>query len=223
MLAALRGADLPIPSGRCKRPYARRVTPPSPSGVRGGRDPWFWGATVLLTVLCLWPIWSLRFLAMQDYPQHLFLSYVLHTYRDPAFDWSAYRADLRVAPYSLEYWLMQAFATFGSIELAGRLLVSLYVVLMGAVVVRAARRLPAGHTPWGLLLCFPLVFNQTYFLGFLNFLLSLPLLVLALLDLEDFAAQRIRARRALRHAAFLTALFLCHPFGALLYLAFATA
>jgi hypothetical protein len=160
---------------------------------------------------------------MQDYPQHLFLSYVLHTYDDPALDWSSYRAALRLTPYSLEYWLTHAFAQFVSIETAGKLLVSLYVLLMGAVVVRAARRLPHAHTPWALLMFFPLIFNQTYFLGFVNFLLSVPLLFLALLDLEDFTAQPIRTLSALRHAAYLTGLFLCHPFSALLYLAFASA
>ena len=196
---------------------------PSPCRARASRDPLFFGAAALLALLCLWPIWGQRFLVMQDYPQHLFISYVLHTYGDPAFDWSAYRVDLRVTPYSLEYWLMHLLARFVSIETAGKLLVSLYVALMGALAVRGARRLPPAHTPWALLLLFPLVFNQTYFLGFLNFLLSLPLLFLALFDLEDLAAEKIRARSALRHAALLAVLLLCHPVGALIYLGFASA
>ena len=87
---------------------------------------------------------------------------------------------------------------------------------------RAARRLSHAHTPWARLALFPLAFDQSYFLGFENFLLSLPLLFLALLDLEDFATRPIRAPTAFRHAAYLAVPFLCHPFSALLHLASAS-
>jgi hypothetical protein len=192
----------------------------APAAVRPGRDPLFAVAASLLALLCLWPIWSQRFLPMQDYPQHLFLSFVLHSWDDPRLDWSAYRAELRVAPYSLEYWLVGGFARVVPIEAAGKLLVSLYVLGMAALVARAARRVPADRTPWALLLLFPLVFNQTYYLGFVNYLLALPLLFLALYDLEALAEGPVGPLRALRHAAWLGLLFLCHPFAALLYLGF---
>ena len=35
-------------------------------------------------------------------------------------------------------------------------------------------------TPWGLLLVYPFAFNQQYFLGFVSYLYSLPILILAL-------------------------------------------
>jgi hypothetical protein len=34
--------------------------------------------------LSLWPVWRFRFPAMQDYPHHLFISYVLATFNDPS-------------------------------------------------------------------------------------------------------------------------------------------
>ena len=44
----------------------------------------------VLTAACLWPVWWLRWPAMQDYPQHLFISFVLSAYNDPRYDWAAH-------------------------------------------------------------------------------------------------------------------------------------
>ncbi|MCP4444970.1 MAG: hypothetical protein GY811_06445, partial [Myxococcales bacterium] len=59
--------------------------------------------------LCLWPIWGVRFLPMQDYPQHLFLSYVLATFDDPSMNWAeTYSVHFEVGPYALYYVAMRA-------------------------------------------------------------------------------------------------------------------
>ncbi len=46
------------------------------------RHPDFYAAVILLAALSLWPVWSVRFLPMQDYPQHLFIAYVTATFED---------------------------------------------------------------------------------------------------------------------------------------------
>lgn len=212
------------------------MTPPRPSCLDAMRshansitstlrhDPVFYISALAMTLACLWPIWYYRFLPMQDYPQHLFLAHVIASYDNPGFNWSQYYdVKLRLGPYSLEYWLMRALGALTGIETAGKLYLSLYVLLMGLLVIRAGGRLPPGHTPWALLLVFPLVFNQTYFLGFQNYLLSLPLLFLALLDLDDLVVEPIAWKSATRHGLILVTLFLCHPFTTLVYVVLATA
>ncbi len=94
---------------------------------------------------------------------------------------------------------------------------------MAAVVLRAARDFNNRHTPWALLLIFPAVFSQVYFLGFQSYLLSIPLLFLALYDHARFASRPLTARSAALHGGWLTALYLAHPYTTLVYVVFASA
>lgn len=175
---------------------------------------------MLLTLTCLWPVWWYRFLPMQDYPQHLFIAHVLSTFDSPDFDWKKnYELNSGWGAYTLTYGLLRLFSAFTTIEAAGKLLTSLYVLLMTAVVLRAARYHAETQPPWALLLIFPLVFNQTYFLGFQSYLLSIPLLFLALMELDRLASHTITAGSTVYHAGILVLLFFTHPFSVLTYLA----
>ncbi len=171
---------------------------------------------VLLTVVALWPIWAVRFLPMQDYPQHLFVSHILSTFHDPALDWkSHYEVDLGLRPYMLWYVLMLPLARAFGTEAAGKLTFSLYILLVTVLVFGAARRRSA--PAWGALLLYPFAFNQIYFMGFSNYVLSLPILFIAILDLEDLAQRGASVRRCVRHGAYLAILFLNHPYTVLVY------
>lgn len=184
----------------------------------------FHSAVVLLAALSLWPIWSVRFLPMQDYPQHLFIAYAAATFDDPGLAWDRfYEATPALGPYTLAYLIVRAFALLFEIETAGKLLVSLVVLLTALVVVRESARHDGGPSPWGLLLFFPFVFSQVYYLGFQGYLLSLPLLFLALRDLEVFTARPLTAVSAARHLAHQALLFLAHPYSVLVYLGLAGA
>ncbi len=179
---------------------------------------------VVLTLVCLWPLWWYRFLPMQDYPQHLFIAYVLSTFGSPDFNWQQnYELNSNWSAYALTYGLLRLFAAFTNIEVAGKLLTSLYILLMTAVVLRAARYHSVAQIPWALLLIFPFTFNQTYFLGFQSYLLSIPLLFLALMGLGDFASRPVTLRSALYQSGILFLLFLTHPFSVLTYLVFGLA
>lgn len=58
-----------------------------------------------LVGLCMWPIWGVRFLPMQDYPQHLFLSYVLSAFDDPSMNWAVhYTEHIERAPTPSTTW-----------------------------------------------------------------------------------------------------------------------
>jgi len=181
-------------------------------------------AVVLLVALSLWPVWSVRFLPMQDYPQHLFIAFVAATFDDPYLTWDRfYQATSAVGPYRLSYLIVHIFALWFEIETAGKLLVSLVVLLTALVVIRESAHHETGASPWGLLLLFPFMFSQIYYLGFQGYLLSLPILFLALRDLETFTARPLTASSAARHLALQVLLFLAHPYTVLVYLGLAAA
>ena len=188
----------------------------------GGHATWnrsFLTWVVVLTLACLWPIWWYRFLPMQDYPQHLFIAHVLSTFDSPEFDWQQnYELNFTWGAYTLTYGLLRLFSALTNIEAAGKLLTSVYVILMAVVVLRVARYHSDVQTPWALLLIFPFVFNQTYFLGFQSYLLSIPLLFLALMDLEHSTFRPKTIRSALYQVGVLAFLFFTHPFSVLTYL-----
>jgi hypothetical protein len=174
---------------------------------------------VLEVFLCLslWPIWSERFPPMQDYPQHLLQAQMLRVHDNPAFDYNR-NFTFHLRPYYAAFFLATlAFSSVAPIEVAGKLALSLYPVLVALVVYRLGKRSGAGGAPWGALLFFPLAFNQQYFLGNTNYLLSLPLLVLALMDFEALLDGPLRAWPVLRQFLWQAALFIAHPFSFLAY------
>jgi hypothetical protein len=167
--------------------------------------------------LALVPIWSARFPAMQDYPGQLLYAEVLRSHGDPASEYDRYY-DFRFSPvYATFYAATIAFARVVPIETAGKLALSLVPILVAAVALRLARRLANDFAPWGALLLFPFAFNQQWFYGNLNYVLSLPMLLLALLDLEDLLSRPLGAWPIARHVLWQAALFATHPLTYLLF------
>lgn len=184
----------------------------------------FYGFLITLTVLSLCPIWMNRFLPMQDYPQHLFLSHIIATFDNPAYNWKEYyTVDLKLRPYMLWYLVMKPLTLLYGVEAAGKILFSLYILLISALVHVSRRICPQNALPWCALLLYPFAFNQIYFMGFPNFVISLPVLMLAVLDLEEFACKDASLRRLAIHAMYLATLYLCHPYNVLVYICLATA
>ena len=178
-------------------------------------------AVAAFLVLALSPLWSTPCPALQDYPEQLFHAHVLSARGDPALDYELhYEAGLRPA-YSAFYLATLLFARFAPIEVAGRLALALYPLLIAVLVVRIGRRLGPAHRPWGALLLFPLAFHQQYFLGNVQYLLSLPLLLLALFDLEDAGGDRLRPGLVLRQVVWQVLLWITHPLTTLAYVALA--
>lgn len=182
----------------------------------------FLAATLLLTLLSLWPVWQRRFPPMQDYPQHVFLAHVMGTANDPRFDWAEhYRVSYRPGPYSAGYLVVWALSHAVDTETAAKLLLSIYVLLVAALALTMARR--NGGTAWPALLLFPLAFHPMWYLGFLNFIVAVPLLMFAVLDLERVAARPASAGSFLRHLPWPVLLFLFHPYMAAVYVALGLA
>jgi hypothetical protein len=173
--------------------------------------------------LTLWPIWSERFPPMQDYPQHLAQAQIIRAYDNPAFDYNQ-NFVFHLRPFYAAFFLATLFfSTVAPIEVAGKLALSLYPVLIALVVYRLGKRRGERGSPWGALLLFPMAFNQQYFMGNTNYMLSLPVLVLALMDFEDLLAGPLRAWPVLRQFLWQVALFTTHPFSFLVYCCLALA
>lgn len=184
------------------------------------------GAVVVLTLLALGPIWAVEFPPLQDYPQHLFLAHANATFNDQAYNWSRYyQAELRPGPYTLFYYCIVWLETVMPVALAGKVFLTCYLALLAGCAVALSHRGPrAGTPPWGSLLVFPLAFHQIYFMGFTNYLLSLPLLVITVLDHQRLADGGGGTGAAVaRQAVLIALLFLCHPYTILVYIVLAAA
>lgn len=177
-----------------------------------------------LAFVSLWPIWGVRFLPMQDYPQHLFISKVLATYNEPAYNWHEhYTVDLRPTPYSLSYIFKNLIARIFGLETAGRIFLSLSVGFITLLVALLRKRHGTAGEPWPLLLLFPFLFNQIYYMGFENYLISIPILYLCFEHLDRFAERKISAKSITIHSLLLVFLFAAHPYTLLVYIVFGLA
>ena len=179
-------------------------------------------SVAILTALCLIPVWLISFPAMQDYPQHLFLSHVVNTFNDPSFNWQHYQVDFTFGPYALFYIVMKVLSLAFSPLVAGKIFISIYLVLIPILIFLVKPR-DNEYSPWGMLLLFPLSFHQMYFMGFTNYIFSIPLLIFALHTHGSLTESPFRPKAALIHVLLLFILFLCHPYTILVYITLSLA
>ena len=77
--------------------------------------------------------------------------------------------------------------------------------------------------PWPLLLLFPFLFNQIYYLGIENYLIAIPILFLCIEHLDRFAGRKTSVKSISIHALLLVFLFAAHPYTLLVYIVFCLA
>ncbi|HSS48848.1 MAG TPA: hypothetical protein VLX28_07875 [Thermoanaerobaculia bacterium] len=137
-----------------------------------------------LAFAALWvlPLWVVRFPPMVDYPQQLALSAILRWYGDPARRFRGTYELALWAPHGLFKLLVAGLAWVLPINVAGRLVVSLCLVAVGAGALALCRR--AGRPAAYALLALALTYNYAFFWGFVDNLLAYPLALggLALAD-----------------------------------------
>jgi hypothetical protein len=161
--------------------------PTASTGVEGGASKLALqrpAMTVLLLAIAaglLAPIWTVRYPLLVDYPNHLASAFVLAHLRDAAFHFNQYyRAAWNTYPYLSMDVILLGLQHFVSIELAGRLFLSLCVLSVPAAAWFFIRRANPGEESlvfWSLLVC-----NNLYFFrfGFLNLQLSMAICFLLL-------------------------------------------
>lgn len=170
-------------------------------------------AYALGLVLGVAPLWAARQLPMVDLPQHLLLISALHRLGDPTTLYPAvFAARGELTPYLGYYHLVSLLHWLLPLELANR--VFLTAVVAGLPLALAFLLRSLGRPRWPSLLALPFTYGDSFGWGFVSYLASLPLAVLAcgcfLRALED--APR-RWRWAGIHAAVLLAVLLMHVQG----------
>src|SRR5712692_5968815 len=182
-----RAARGPLRPELMERPQpARALAFPAPLGWEVGALAWP-ALCVLAAVAAVVPLWAGRFLPFQDAPQHLAAVRVLADYGNPVFAFRRwFEIDLARSQYLGFYLPAALLARVAGPEAAGRIVLSL-----------VALALPLFHTA-------PL------YLGFFNFVESVPatILVIALLERELRAP---RPGRAVALAVAAAALLYLHP------------
>jgi hypothetical protein len=139
------------------------------------------GLLLLIVVALLAPIWTVRYVPLGDYPNHLASAFVLAHLNDPRFDFhSFYGADWSAYPYMMMSGILSLLQNAVSIDLAGRLLLSLCVLALPAAAWWFLREVsPGEETPalWTLITAQ----NAYFFLnGFINMQLGLAVCLVVL-------------------------------------------
>jgi hypothetical protein len=167
---------------------------------------------VMLAGFLVAPIWIVAWPPLLDYPNHLASAFVLAHLKDPAYHFNHFfRAEWGLYPYLAEYLILVGLERFMSVELAGRILLSMYLLAFPLSVWFFVRQVNPGQDSmafWGLLAAH----NLFFLYGFLNFCLSLPACFLALALWLRYLARPNFARWCLVLAG-LTALYFTHLLG----------
>ncbi|HLF55895.1 MAG TPA: hypothetical protein VI942_03520 [Thermoanaerobaculia bacterium] len=156
------------------------------------------------------PFWSGRFLPFLDLPQHLALARILG---DPSDAVAGFEQFFRIDHGPTPYWgylaPMWALTRILPLELANRILLSLWAI---ALPVSVARALRAFGRDWRwAAFSLPLIWNSHLFYGFTAMLVSMPIFFWTLaLSAEAFAGGAGRARSRVALAVLAIVVFCAH-------------
>lgn len=178
----------------------------------GVRRSWAWSALALaIAATCLAPLLMVDVPAVLDFPNHLARFYVLAHPDDPVLA-NMYAPHWAILPNVGLDVIGQALLRLLPTYVGGRILLALSLLapLAGALVYARAA---FGRWTWWSLGCAVIAFNGIFFLGFMNFLVSLGL---ALAGAGGWRLLRRRgwdAAAALAGAAIGLCAFFCHLLG----------
>jgi len=150
-------------------------------------------AYALGLVLGVLPLWAAHQLPMVDLPQHLALISALHRLHDGTTLYpEVFSARGELTPYLGYYYLVSLLNWLFPLELANRLFLTAVVAGLPLSLGFLLRTL--GRPRWPSLLALPFSYGDSFGWGFINYLASLPLAVLAcacfLRTLEDVPHRR---------------------------------
>jgi hypothetical protein len=132
---------------------------------------------LLLALAALWvlPLWLVTYLPMVDYPQQLALAAILRWYGDPVRHFQDVYTLALWTPHGLFKLLVAGLAWAVPIETAGRLVLSLSLLGVGAGALAVCRR--TGRPAVYALLAMALTYNYAFFWGFVDNLIAYPLVL----------------------------------------------
>lgn len=168
-----------------------------------------------LTVIALYPVLSVDVPPLVDYPNHLARIHILNSWEDDPDLQRNYVLNWSIGPNMAMDFLIPLLAKMFSIYDAGKIFVaSTLLLIVGGTI--ALRRVVIGKVGLWPMVAFLLLYNHAFFWGFLNFLFSAGL---ALLAFSGWIALRGKPD-LLRFVLFATVsvlLFFSHLFGLLIY------
>jgi len=174
----------------------------------------------LLCVLQIAPVWLTTWLPMGDLGGHLELMDIVARYRDPHTVYAAtYILPHGLNPNTVALYLAAALPWLGALAIS-KVLISLYLVGVPWSLLLLARAFD--RSPWLVLLSLPLSWNALVSVGFLNYIIALPLLF-AILAWARVASECGGMGRLCGLACSLVLLFFCHMIAFLIGLGMATA
>jgi hypothetical protein len=167
----------------------------------------------VLAIAAVWPLFYVRYPAIQDWPQHLAAVRVLHDFADPRLGFARFfELRLQDTQYLSYYLAAHGLAYLFGVELANRLLVAAAMVAI-PYAVRSLLHALGKDGRMGLL-ALPLTYNAHLILGFFNFTaaiaLSLYAIALGLRLRRDYSIGRAGVLAALVVVIFYTHVV---PFG----------
>jgi len=177
---------------------------------------------VALSAACVFPIFKVQYLPIQDLPQHLAAVRVLHDFSDPALRFSEFfELQLLRTQYLTVYMAAHVLAYALPLELAMRVVIA--AALLSVPWALAALLRALGKDERFALLAFPLTYNAHVLLGFLNFIAAIGLMFYGLALAVQIRERELAAVPSLRHSfslgAVALACFYCHvvPFAILCF------
>ena len=177
----------------------------------------WYGTWLVMVALSLMPVWAVRMPPLQDYPQHLLQVKIATSLEGSNELRGACQVSTAVRPYSMFFLSTLCFSKYADIETAGKLSLTVLVLLTGILVLVNGRPGPGGEPRWGALLLFPLAFHQQYYLGNLDYCLSLPIALMGLGALLPSKEAPTTGAAILRTVVLSLILFAGHPSVLLAY------
>ena len=180
---------------------------PEPAPTRERMDVLFWTVFSAGTLLGLAPIWITDLLPVLDVASHLHLITIIHTFDIVPLYKHHYAEVNAIVPYISYYQLVDWLAWIGGVEWANKVVLSVSVGALPLAALHLIRRV--GHDRWLVLGIFPWMLNADFFMGFFNYLMSIPLFLWILAEHVRFM-QAPSWKRASYVAGLLIAMAITH-------------
>ena len=162
--------------------------------------------TILLSAGLVAPIWMVDLLPLVDAGSHLHLITILHGLNLPVFA-KHYNKVHAIVPYISYYAAVDWLAYLRDVEWANRVVLTACLLAIPLASISLLRA--AGHSRWLVLGVLPWLLNADFFMGFFNFLMSLPLFLWLMAAHLRYLRSPSRLR-ALQVVAWLCALATTH-------------
>ena len=176
---------------------------------------------IILFAASLFPIWSVRYHPLPDLGNHMAAVSVWAHFNDQAYDFHRYY-DVRLGlnPYWGYYGPMRVLIPLVGIDIANRIVLSVYVLMLPLGMAWLGGRL--GRSPWLALGAFPFLWTFSFNHGFIQTSLGLALVPSAIAAF-DWLCERPTTRHAMLAVLLGITVYFCHIVPFLLYLGCAGA